>query len=689
MSLASGSSGIEVEPEEEPIVETNLFLAYDCSRPRGVRDAGYLSDPVCITNAKVTETRDIQYQVLQIEKHRKVSGQTCEVTRTQVARYCGTYDHQTMLPQASYYELTMTTSVEQCRKWHHDKEFRDINHQAYALKNNAINVLSYEEVGHTEAEGGEVSCTGQDWKWNKKVLHRMVVEVQIKITLKDETFLLSDSEVVAYVQNRRLPCAANTNGCQTPEATYLWQAPDLDCDLAFVRLTLGKEATSSTGEKVFVSTDGSLIRLIRQEAVSLCGRIVHATNYPTIYLYETDKTKPFTRLVEAGEVSISTYVKNRDDYLYNHIVSALEEELQGILQSDCQHRAQRSKRDFWSQHRDPGLATWLVTGDIFATAAGDVVYQYHCQPVTVRAVNLGKCYQALPVVLQPLPATGQADGPRQWFMEPLTHRLTHQGVEIPCSRVFRPKYRNVQRGWMIAAPEILPAPAPLLPQDLIANREIFKNSPDWAKGGLYNEDTLEAYEQYQDFSRTILSLGATLANQAGQDWRNHPGGQLSPEQLFPELQDPTKWAQKMWSKTRSFLHAWGEGAAIVFSLFALFRILSGFGAWIYGVAVLKEVVGWSRGLIWTLCPNTFLLRQYRQYNRDETPDEKTAPPYDASWEDYKRARDPHSTLTIDPMTKTRRWICDEPEDPSQHQKGPKKMAPTPPMFKTTLPVRVP
>ena len=90
MSLASGSSGIEVEPEEEAIIETNLFLAYDCSRPRGVRDAGYLSDPVSITNAKVTETRDIQYQVLQVEKHRKVSGQTCEVTRTQVARYCGT-----------------------------------------------------------------------------------------------------------------------------------------------------------------------------------------------------------------------------------------------------------------------------------------------------------------------------------------------------------------------------------------------------------------------------------------------------------------------------------------------------------------------------------------------------------------------------------------------------------------------
>ena len=124
-------------------------------------------------------------------------------------------------------------------------------------------------------------------------------------------------------------------------------------------------------------------------------------------------------------MSISTYVKNQDNYLYNHIVSALEEELQGILQSDCQSRAQRSKRDFWSQHRDQGLATWLVTGDIFATAAGDVVYQYHCQPVTVRAVNLGKCYQALPVVLQPLPATGPVDGPRQWFMEPLTHRLTH------------------------------------------------------------------------------------------------------------------------------------------------------------------------------------------------------------------------------------------------------------------------
>ena len=178
---------------------------------------------------------------------------------------------------------------------------------------------------------------------------------------------------------------------------------------------------------------------------------------------------------------------------------------------------------------------------------------------------------------------------------------------------------------MVATPELVAAPDPRLPQEQNAHREIFKDRPDWSQGGIYTEATLRAYQHHLDFARTSIAIGVSLANQVDDDWKYHSGRALSPEHLFPELQDPSKWATKMWSKTRAFLATWGEAAAIVLSLFAMGRLVTTVVAWFYGVAVLREVVGWSRRLAWTLCPNIFLLRQFREYNRGP-PADPTAPP---------------------------------------------------------------
>jgi len=619
----------EEEVSNDYTVEPNLLLAYDCSQPRNIRDAGYVEDPQCAKDTKVKVSRNTSYQILQEEKHHKVPGKTCELTMMRAARYCGTYDHQTAFSQASLYDVAIPTTPEQCRKWHSSLEYRDSNDQAYPIKNNAVNYVMYEEVGRTFIKDGEVQCEGQDWKWGKEILNRMVVEIQVTLELRDESYLLSNNEVVAYTKDVRLTCSAPENGCQSPTVTYFWTSPNLDCNLAVVRTSSGVETTGNDGTKAFMSTDGSLVRLIKQEAVSRCGRVVYSTNYANIFLYELNKVQQFERKVEPGEVSISLYVRNRDDYLYNHLADTIEKEFQGMLASDCHHKAQLARRDFWSQHHDPGLTTWLVGGDVFATSLGDVVWNYQCEGVKVRAKNLGQCFQALPVELVHPKVKPEGTPERQWYMEPLTHRLTHQGVEVPCSRLFRPKYRTSQGGWIVVTPEVISAPPPQLPQDLTGTREVFRNRPDWSRGGIYTEETMAAHEVYQDFSRTGYSLIVAMANQVDSDWRYQSGRGLSPEQLFPELKDPTKWTHKMWSDTKRFLHAWGEAAAIIFSLFALGRIITNLVSWAYGLVMLRQTLGWTRNLVWTFCPNIFLLRQYREYNRSgpDAEDKPSAPPY--------------------------------------------------------------
>ena len=309
--------GVEGRPD---VFGDDVLLGFDCNQPRNVKDVGYVGEPDCASNSKVVSSRNASYQILQEEKYYRVNGTTCAMTVTRVVRYCSTYDHQTALPPANLYEVAMPVPEATCRKWYRTEEFTDNHNEKYPLKKNSINTIHYEEAGRTyTSDSGEVSCEGADWKWGKKLLHRIVVEIQVKITLREESYLLNTRETIAHVEDVRLPCPASANQCEMPTRTYLWVAPDLECNLAVARAVQGTEAQGEKGERVFVSTDGSLVRLIRQEAVSLCGRVVYSTNYAGIYLYEQEKTRPFVRPIEAGEVSLTLYIKNRDDFLYDNI----------------------------------------------------------------------------------------------------------------------------------------------------------------------------------------------------------------------------------------------------------------------------------------------------------------------------------------------------------------------------------
>ena len=58
---------------------------------------------------------------------------------------------------------------------------------------------------------------------------------------------------------------------------------------------------------------------------------------------------------------------------------------------------QKSSLHFWLQHQSPGLTTWFIGNRTFATSAGEVLTQYQCKQVVVRARDAQGCYQALPV----------------------------------------------------------------------------------------------------------------------------------------------------------------------------------------------------------------------------------------------------------------------------------------------------
>ena len=598
-----------------------IFEGYDCTDPRSLHDSGFIDAPSCQSDATVAEAKPVEYQLAYRSKMQKVKGRSCEMILTRYVRYCGAYDHETKLVQTT--ELPKTVPVYQCSEWHSSLQFEDPKGGKHLLRVDAINVVSYFEKGKTYISPGsqQVSCEGEEMTEGDEKLYHMVIDVQAKIILRNENFALSSKEVIAQTRDIRLPCSGSVGSCQLADVTYTWDQPDT-CELAYVKNIQGTEVVSNKGEVVFMSTDDSLVRLIKRDPVSLCGKVVYTTNLEDWYMHKPKENAPpaFTRRILPSEVSIVTYVNNRDEYLYNHIADRIEEELRGVLTNDCNGQVQRMKLDFWLQHNDPSLTAWILGKGVFATTSGEVIYHYQCPSVMVRAIYLPKCYAALPVQANPGTNSKLATTKRQLFMEPLTHKLTYTGIEMPCSNVFRAKYHSLGGSWVEATPDVQIASPPRLPHELVKLAHVYRDRPDFNKGGgLYSPDTLDQMDYAREFGRTANGLNYHMAMNAGRDYYQN-GGYLA-QNVFPEMKDP-KWMTGMWDRTKGFLHRWGEAASILISLYGIFSFTSTVVSWFFGARAIRDVHGIGKRIFWALCPNLFLLRRYRDQFVEPT-EEKT------------------------------------------------------------------
>src|SRR6266496_2089619 len=195
-------------------------------------------------------------------------------------------------------------------------------------------------------------------------------------------------------------------------------------------------------------------------------------------------------------------------------------------------------------------------------------------------------------------------------MEPITHRLTHEGILVPCTSHFPAKYKNVNGGWLSAQREVQGTSAPKLPIDQEERKMAFADDqrPDVQKGGIYNRKDLLAVEKFQEFYRITLGIQAGLANQMNP---HHYGSTLTPEDLFPTYENPKTWMRGIWGRFLTFLHTWGEGAAITFSFYLFAKWILQIIEWGYNICVLRDLHGCGRTLCWVPCMSLFLLRAYR------------------------------------------------------------------------------
>ena len=144
-----------------------------------------------------------------------------------------------------------------------------------------------------------------------------------------------------------------------------------------------------------MSTNGELVRLILGSSITTCQTILRETNYDLLLAYEGKSQVFLDRTLPAREVDLTLYINNRDDFLYNHILNRVEEEMNEVLNSACRARAQADHGSLGATSE--GYQSYNLGDGAFATQAGEAIWEYQCRPVIVTARETEECYLQMPV----------------------------------------------------------------------------------------------------------------------------------------------------------------------------------------------------------------------------------------------------------------------------------------------------
>ena len=123
---------------------------------------------------------------------------------------------------------------------------------------------------------------------------------------------------------------------------------------------------------------------------------------------------------------MTLYINNRDDFLYNHILNRVEEEMNKVLNSACRARAQADQGALGATSE--GYQSYNLGERAFATQAGEAIWEYQCRPVIVTARETDECYLQMPVSYQ-----GQNHSDRwgqDFFLEPISRLLVTEGISV-------------------------------------------------------------------------------------------------------------------------------------------------------------------------------------------------------------------------------------------------------------------
>lgn len=570
--------------------------AYDCAAPRGVR-AVYVAPPnIACEEEQERQTHSeqkVEVIVAQRTRYRRVTARECQLRETDLAFYCGTYDHETFITELFRSNVPSRVSPSDCQSWHDTNTYETPRGKAMHLLPNSTRYFAYDVWGDHHSEG---KCTGASFSGGPlgRTYHRTVVSRHASITISQKTLFLRGNMVIDALDRSIPSCRAGSSSCVSGGRTLVWDQPvwssEGQCSLFQVRRARGAIRTTEEGERIFVSDDGSALRFRLKEELVECGERIYSTEFEDIVVTQKVDHRPFQRQLPIEEHSAVLTSDVQDAFLDGKAEDAFQDYHRRAQASECRRQQKARKMGYGTLAAEQRAA---ISGDTimfgdghFAVAAGEVWHTFVCRPLTVLAADADDCYTGLPVILQrddlirfyhdrdeTLPLPGQEE---QIFLTPHTHLLSRHAAARPCVQAFAPYYRNAMGRWLQADPAcgLADDPAYLHRDFLLENLKTYEAS-DFGAAGLYTSEAKKLMRDFQVTGMVRGDLGTVMASQAiynGFGTQGHRGF-LTPQDAFAGTLPPSLIAD---------LAAYADsiGNLKTLSVCILISILAIVGSWI-------------------------------------------------------------------------------------------------------------
>ena len=621
-ALLIGLFGVLFLPAAASVEPTAIFTAYDCSQPQSRIALQPPGPEACEDRVDLAKQEGATYVVLQRAQFRRMTVRSCHGMEAVTSYFCGSHDHMTMIVQLSHGPRPIQIASSDCQRyWDNMQYVVDRRDAAPITLSVGTNYLQYMLRGRLfpSDSGTNYHCNG-DKAWIGEIEQYQVVSVaNVILTLREEDATADEhGKVIISRTSTILPCLAHEEKCVDTSRTYIWSQDASVCQLFQTRVVTGIRVSTDDADtnrpavSMFLSTDGSMIRLKMKAPVSECGAVTYPTNYKRLFLSANVDAAPFQLHLPPAEMSITTYANQQDDFLWGRMTAYIREEFHAVMRRDCL-RARREDRAAYAQlaaeHRAvlDGETTALGAGQ-FATAAGEVWYQYRCRTlnVTERAADL--CYAALPVTLHgvdaerlataaALPGTRLPEHHKPMFLEAHSRRLTSIGIEMPCSAVFQPRYKTIAGRWLAATPQPRYVAAPNAPERENGSIKLPELPQfDFESGGIYTAAAVAAMDKFVQAPRAAQDIAYAFAEQTVRNPEDGSGLRIT--NVFPHVP-----ALSFFTKVWTWLERWGQLASILLGLFVLVKFVLSATGFLFRLLTVHRAVGCGRSLCCALLPS--------------------------------------------------------------------------------------
>lgn len=620
---ASTDPEISISPHE------NIFEAISCEAPQGLRNLHYprgIAEGLCSPKTEVISLENRTFHVYQVEEFQRRKAYSCSLVETKSVAQCTSTGHASPDSRYSYDDLPIAVSLEDCKKAYHTGKYTVPTPWAkaevatYEVRMNQLSFHQFYERGYNTlwSTTGGMRCHGDGWTTPDGDPYAGAnINIQNKFILREELILSNENEVRSQYDNVLVPCQHTSDGCVSATKTWVWDSEPAEfCTLAFVRNVSGVDVIDKLGNNVFISRDDSLTRFVKKSPVSMCGRVVFPTNNEKLFLLEETINNPLiTRRKSTSEISPSTFMAVRDFYLFEHSLELVESQFHQILKEDCLQKNREKKLEHFLQHSDARLVNYIWENHVHGLSSGEIIYVFSCVPVLVRIIPSAVCYHSAPVERISPPGNDTVDIYRgkTLFMEPLTRRLTTHGILSACSQTFPAKWMNVHKHWLFIHPVIRAAPSPEMVETFNISTVNWEGKVDSSRSGLYTEKDMIELEQQQTIGFYTDSINVAISRQTTP--LRFEQEYLLPENVFPRMPDPERWATQLYKSMIDFLHAWGQAASIFVSIIIIWKFVTTVLKWVYNLVVLRDVHGCASELLWIPCAGMMLMRNYRRQER--------------------------------------------------------------------------